>query len=852
MKNIRLLNRKAFFLNIIVPTLLTALLFIFLIFAIIIPAINRYLLDAKKEMIREIVNSASCIADNYYDDAKRGKISMETAKTKMTETLESIRYGTENKDYLWITDDVPIMLMHPYKPALIGKDVADYRDPNGKRMFSEMVKTAKQQGSGYVDYMWQWMDDSTRIVPKISFITYNENWNIIIGTGVYIEDIRISISNIINNLIWTSLGIFIAISFLLFIIVNRNLKVERKRSLAEAKLTESKEKYKTLAEASHDGTLMFVNGKCIFANKKAQEHFENYQSESIKPTLDSLIDDKNSDEINAINEFLAGNNESLRIETIINTPKKLHKNVLLNYSKLTFAGTDAVIVAIKDLSLSISNDFSLNKSKDLIHSELLTELINSNSIWDISAETFIREFVPKLNPDTTIRKLLELMNFYKTDVFITKYAENESLLFIGKEDIFNIMGKEDFDFNNSVALYARSSQDILPESSSLSECASKMLSMKSNFVFIKTQKGIKILKLCDLIHLFSSNSKFLTDRILTSETFKDIVRLHNELPLYVSGFVKAGTDISIITRTITSVSDTITNIIIDKAISNCGAPPCKFAFIALGSEGRSEQGLSTDQDNAIIFEDVAEEEFEKVFTYFQDLAEIINNQLDSSGYKLCDGDIMAKNPKWCQPLGVWKTYYNNWLKVPEPQSLLDSSIFFDFRCIYGSQVLCSNLRDFINTSIKQYPVFIKQHAILTINYKIPVSFFGRIQTESKVEHSDLFNLKNAIRLLVNMVRLYAIRYTINETNTLNRLRELSSGGFISESYYRETEYCFKFLMNMQFQEQTKKYLRGDIIDNFLDLSELNATKLSNLKNVLNSISQFQSKVKNDFGVNDNM
>lgn len=852
MKNIKILNRKAFFLNIIVPTLLTALLFIILIFAIIIPSINNYLIEAKKEMIKEIVNSASCIADNYYSEVKSGTMSFDEARNQLLETLSSIRYGTENKDYLWITDDKPTMLMHPYKQDLIGKNVADYKDPNGKRMFSEMLNTAKSQGFGYVNYMWQWMDDSSKIVTKISYIKLNSNWNMIIGTGVYIEDIRISISNIINNLILTSLGIFILIAYLLFVIVNRNVKVEHKRSLAETKLKESKEKYKTLAEASNDGTLMFVNGNCIFANKKAQELFSNFNNTLIKPTLDSLIDKIKTSDIEKIKTFLNDSNESLRIETIINSETQRGKNVLLSYSKLTYSETNAIIVTIKDLTLDSSNHLTLYKSIEKTQEEILAFLINTNSIWDMPADDYINEAAPKVNSDTSIGKVIELMDFYKTEIFITKYIENESINYIIKDDILRNFGKVGFDFNNSSALYTSISEDIFPSNISLSDCVRNMVKSKNNFVFINSGIGIKIFKLIDLLHILKSISKFITDRILSSNSIDELVNIHNELPVYVSGYLKAGTDITIITRTITSVSDTITKVIIDKAISQYGKPPCKFAFIALGSEGRSEQGLSTDQDNAIIFEDVPINEFEKVSEYFHELAKIINNLLDKAGYKLCIGEIMANNPKWSQPLSVWKSYFLNWLKLPEPKSLLESSIFFDFRCIYGETELTNILRGYINSAIKQYPAFIKQHAITSINYKMPVSFFGKIQTESKEDHSNLFNIKNAIRLIVNMVRLYAIQHTIDETNTLNRLRKLLSGRFISENFYFETVYCYKFLMNLQFEEQTMQFVRGSTIDNLVDLSELNTTKLSNLKNVLNSISQFQSKVKNDFGVNDNM
>ena len=118
-------------------------------------------------------------------------------------------------------------------------------------------------------------------------------------------------------------------------------------------------------------------------------------------------------------------------------------------------------------------------------------------------------------------------------------------------------------------------------------------------------------------------------------------------------------------------------------VQEIGQPPVKFAFMVMGSEGRKEQTLKTDQDNAIIFEDVNEEELESVNAYFLKLGEHVCNMLDKTGYDFCDGDIMAKNPKWCQPVSIWKKYFKEWIYNASSKALLQISIFFDFRFGYG-------------------------------------------------------------------------------------------------------------------------------------------------------------------------
>ena len=122
-----------------------------------------------------------------------------------------------------------------------------------------------------------------------------------------------------------------------------------------------------------------------------------------------------------------------------------------------------------------------------------------------------------------------------------------------------------------------------------------------------------------------------------------------------------------------------------------------FAFITLGSEGREEQTLSTDQDNAIIIEDCNPELFEAAQSYFLKLGRKVRpKHLDTIGYKFCKGNVMAKNPKWCQPLSIWKNYFTDWITKSEPQDLLELKIFFDFRFTYGKSELVDQLNEHLN------------------------------------------------------------------------------------------------------------------------------------------------------------
>ncbi|MGD9327497.1 MAG: cache domain-containing protein, partial [Cyclobacteriaceae bacterium] len=147
-------------------------------------------MDKKKEMISELTNTAWSLLEEFDNETLNERITQEEAQKAVVAKIEQIRYGDENKDYFWIIDEHPTMIMHPYRPELIRKDLTDYQDPNGKKLFVEATKLVNQDGEGFIYYMWQWKDDSTRIVPKLSYVRGYKPWGWIIGTGIYLEDVN--------------------------------------------------------------------------------------------------------------------------------------------------------------------------------------------------------------------------------------------------------------------------------------------------------------------------------------------------------------------------------------------------------------------------------------------------------------------------------------------------------------------------------------------------------------------------------------------------------------------------------------------------------------------------------------
>lgn len=254
--------------RILLPVVLTVALFVGTIFLLILPILQDRMMNDKREMIRELTETAWSVLDAYRRKEISGQMSSADARGRAVEEIRRLRYGPESKDYFWINDMHPYLVMHPYRPDLEGKDISGFSDPTGKKLFVEFARTVKNGGAGYVDYQWQWKDDPRRIVPKISYVKGFDPWGWIIGTGIYVEDVRAEIAAITRRLTAVCLTILLLIIGLSGYVIWQSAGSQRRQRLADDALRESEEKYRLLAETAPEFILAFdPDGRITYANR---------------------------------------------------------------------------------------------------------------------------------------------------------------------------------------------------------------------------------------------------------------------------------------------------------------------------------------------------------------------------------------------------------------------------------------------------------------------------------------------------------------------------------------------------------------------------------------------------------
>lgn len=284
----------------------------------------------------------------------------------------------------------------------------------------------------------------------------------------------------------------------------------------------------------------------------------------------------------------------------------------------------------------------------------------------------------------------------------------------------------------------------------------------------------------------------------------------------------------------TSIYDHLFGHLIRQSLINAGEPLCRYAWISLGSLGRKEQLLLTDQDHALIIENPEYQE------NFLRVAEEVTSQLEEIGFPRDPANIIASNPDWCLGLNRWKEIFKKWINQPEPDALLHSAIFFDFRVISGDTVLGNELRNYLFEQLPKSSLFLSMMAKNAVETAAPLSFFRNFLLEKDGQHKDQFDLKlRALLPLVDMARIMALHNRIAETSTIDRYRQLAELDSNNKTQLNEASDAFEYLLGLRFRFG---YLNSDN-GRYIQPGQLSKIERIQLKEIFHTISELQKIVE---------
>jgi CBS domain-containing protein len=354
---------------------------------------------------------------------------------------------------------------------------------------------------------------------------------------------------------------------------------------------------------------------------------------------------------------------------------------------------------------------------------------------------------------------------------------------------------------------------------------------------------------------FVSRNKLLSDLaqspfmfiqgVKLAQSTSELRRRWQKVPDIVQQLLTRGVRPEITNQVITTVADAIALRVIENVLAAHGPAPARFAFMVLGSEGRQEQTLATDQDNAIIYEDKANEHREEVRAYFLRFAEAVSDDLNHIGLHFCTGGFMAKNPKWTHSLSHWKRNYQEWMRDSSPETVMNFATFFDCRHLYGAADLTAELQAFVRAELTQpldrFLFFMSKNAL---QYEPPLTAVFRNFRTFEQEGQRVFDLKKAMTPIVDLVRVYALRHQVAQTNTGERMAALHQLAVFTEKEYHELLHAYYYLMGMRLRKQAKQLLEEQVPPtNYLDPHTLTKVEQVTLKEIFKVIADFQLKIK---------
>ena len=349
----------------------------------------------------------------------------------------------------------------------------------------------------------------------------------------------------------------------------------------------------------------------------------------------------------------------------------------------------------------------------------------------------------------------------------------------------------------------------------------------------------------DLIIAQASNPGVLIKEIKRSQAAKDLKQIRDKMADLVQNSIHKNIPLTHVTNIASDINLAVIKRAVELSILDLGSPPARFAWLSIGSQGRKEQLLLTDQDSILIFEDVAPEKYRDVKDYFLKLARRTTDTLEKVGYPLCPNGHMGSNMLWCKSLTDWTKQYNSWINTPGENSNDISSIFFDYEIVFGEPKIEEAIENVIFNNIKNNALFFDFLGNDALRKNSPLSFFKKfIVEEEDGPNKNKFDIKTrALMPLIDGARLFALHYNIKGVNnTYLRFKQLSITDPKNAEIYLNCAEAFLILSKFR----TIEGLKNDDNGQFINLEEMTKIDKEKLKNALAPMKELEELIKNKF------
>lgn len=467
---------------------------------------------------------------------------------------------------------------------------------------------------------------------------------------------------------------------------------------------------------------------------------------------------------------------------------------------------------------------------------------NSHNLMHVEAGRLIKRAPITIAPDKSIREAATLMSEQRAS----------SLLVLEQGKLIGILTDRDLrqrciaagvDVTQALSQIMSPDPNTLESHAPAFEALILMTRRHIHHLPIVDSAGVLqgVITASDILHQHNLNTVTLASTIRHSQDLASLASACKQLPELQAQLINNGLSADQLTQALSAVSDGLTQRLLELAEQQLGPAPVPYAWLCCGSQARREQTAVSDQDHALLLDDAFQPEHD---AYFAALARFVSDGLDACGFVYCPGDSMATNPRWRQPRRVWRGYFEQWIKQPEPMALMYASIFFDMRAIHGELAMFRNLQQEVLQLCQSNTIFLSHLVGNALKYRPPLGFFRQFVLIHDGEHNDTLDIKHCGLIpVVDLARIYALSAGIAATNTRERLKAAEAAGVLSHDGAQDLLHALEFIATLRARHQAEQHLAGLPMDNYLAPDQLSRPERAQLKDAFAIISTMQQAME---------
>ena len=468
-------------------------------------------------------------------------------------------------------------------------------------------------------------------------------------------------------------------------------------------------------------------------------------------------------------------------------------------------------------------------------------------IGEIPLRELVNQELLIFKPDSTLRSTLFELNRVGIQAGVVALERDTPLGIVTLHDLVDAITRTGADLDDPIFLFMTAAPVSLPADSPAHRAKIALTRGRLSHVVLVEPDGqiFNLLSPVDLPGFREGGADALVQSIELSNNVDSMAKAAEAVRQRGRELFASGMGVEALCQWMSGLNDLLSMRVIELIADEFDLPPVSWCWMAFGSEGRLEQTFATDQDNGLIFKPENESDTPKIRAALVEFAKAVNKALDHCGFAFCRGDIMAGNPNLCLSVREWQERFQRWMKTPDPKALLNATIFFDFRPLYGQNELVDDLHHWLLPQPAKHPRFLHAMAVEALTCVPSLGLLGTFSYDGGSRYPHTIDLKKrGSRPFVDAARIWTLKHGIWSTNTVERLR------IAGEKMQRATTDTIASVEAFDFIQRIriKRQLAGGGYDevNRVNPKHLSATQRQMMKESFRQAKSLQLRLRQEF------